>query len=142
MGKSNEAESEILLLQFNAVPIPGIADNAATPSTVLWASLYTGDPGEAGNQSTNELDYDGYARVAVARSPTGFTVVGSSVTLAAPVDFPEMTGGPGGIATHFAIGMDEEGGGTIRYSGTNEPEHLIQVGNIPRLKMGTTITED
>ncbi len=41
-----------------------IADNAATsPITNLYVSLHTGDPGEAGDQTTSEAAYTSYARV-------------------------------------------------------------------------------
>lgn len=143
MSKSNTFENDLLKLIFNGSGIANLADNAASsPLTNLYASLHTADPGEAGDQSTNEISYTGYARVAIARTAGGFTVSGSSVTLTAPVDFPEMTGGAGGTVTHFAIGTASSGTGKILYSGTTDPDHVIQTGNIPRLKTGTTITED
>lgn len=143
MSKSNTFENDILKLFFNGTAIANIADNAASsPATLLYASLHTADPGEAGNQSTNEISYTGYARTSIARTSGGFTVSGSSVTLTANVDFPEMTGGAGGTVTHFAIGTAASGTGKILYSGTTDPDHVIQTGNIPRLKTGTTITED
>lgn len=143
MSKSNTFENDLLALIFNATAIANIADNAATsPLTNLYASMHTSDPGEAGDQTTNEIAYTGYARVAIARTSSGFAVSGSSVTLAANVDFPEMTGGAGGTWTHFAIGTASSGTGKILYSGTTDPDHVIQTGNIPRLKTGTTITED
>jgi hypothetical protein len=143
MSKSNTFENDILKLFFNGTAISNIADNAASsPATVLYASLHTADPGEAGNQSTNEISYTGYARVSIARTSGGFTVSGSTVNLTANVDFPEMTGGAGGTVTHFAIGTAATGTGKILYSGTTDPDHVIQTGNIPRLKTGTTITED
>jgi hypothetical protein len=40
--------NDILQLILNAVPIPGIADNAATtPLTDLYVSLHSADPGAA-----------------------------------------------------------------------------------------------
>ena len=143
MSKSNTFENDLLKLIFNGGAIANLADNASSaPLTNLYASLHTADPGEGGSQSTNEISYTGYARVAIARTAGGFTVSGSSATLTSPVDFPEMTGGAGGTVTHFAIGTDASGAGKILYSGTTDPDHVIQVGNIPRLKTGTTITED
>ncbi len=67
MSKGNTFENDLLLLIFNATAIANIADNAsASPLTNLYVSLHTGDPGEAGSQTTNECAYTSYARVAVA----------------------------------------------------------------------------
>lgn len=143
MSKGNTFENDLLALIFNGTAIADLADNDATsPLTSLYASLHTSDPGEAGDQTTNEIAYTGYARAAITRDSGGFTVSGSSITLTANVDFPEMTGGAGGTVTHFAIGTAASGTGKILYSGTTDPDHVIQTGNIPRLKTGTTITED
>lgn len=58
MSKGNTFENDLLLLIFNATAIGNIADNAASsPLTNLYVSLHTGDPGEAGNQTTNECAY-------------------------------------------------------------------------------------
>lgn len=43
----------------------------------LYVSLHTDDPGAGGDQTTNECAYTSYARVAVARSAAGWTVVES-----------------------------------------------------------------
>jgi len=72
MSKSNAFENSLLKLIFNATAIANLADNAATsPLTNLYVSLHTADPGEAGDQSTNEVSYTSYARVAVARTTGG-----------------------------------------------------------------------
>src|ERR1035438_9604263 len=47
-------------------------DRAATSTTTtLWVALHTADPGNAGNQTTSEAAYTGYARIATQRSGTG-----------------------------------------------------------------------
>lgn len=146
MSKSNTFENELLLLLFNNTDIANIGDaagiqNSATAGS-LYLSLHTADPGEAGNQSTNEIAYTGYARQAVARSGAGFTVSGNSVTLTNNVDFPEMTGGAGGTVTHFAVGKEVSGATVILYSGTTDPDILVSSGVTPRLKQATSVTED
>lgn len=142
MSKGNTFENDLLKLIFNAVGIANLADDAASgPLTDLQLSLHTADPGEAGDQTTNECAYTSYARVAVARDNTGFTVSGNSVVLAANVDFPACTGGSE-TATHFAIGTAGSGAGKILYSGTVTPNIAISTGVTPRLTTGTTITED
>ena len=83
MSKGNTFENDILKLIFNATAIANIADNAASsPLTNLYASLHTADPGEAGDQTTNETSYTSYARVAVARTSGR----GSMSTLRRPGD--------------------------------------------------------
>lgn len=142
MSKGNTFENDLLALIFNATAIANIADDAASgPLTNLYASLHTGDPGEAGSQTTSECAYTSYARVAVARSALGWTVTGASVSPVGNIDFPVATGGSE-TATHFAIGTASSGAGKILYSGTISPNIPIVTGVQPRLSTATTITED
>lgn len=142
MSKGNTFENDLLLLIFNATAIANIADNAASsPLTNLYVSLHTGDPGEAGNQTTNECAYTSYARVAVARSGSGWTVTGNSVSPAANIDFPEATGGTE-TATHFGVGTAASGTGKLLYKGAISPNISISTGVTPRLTTATAITED
>jgi hypothetical protein len=143
MSKGDTFENDLLKAIFNATAIANLLDNASTsPLTSLYVSLHTADPGEAGSQTTNEIAYTGYARVAVARNSGGFTVTGSSVSPAANIDFPKMTGGAGGTVTHFAIGTASSGAGKLLYSGPVTPNLSVVNGAIPRLETGTAITED
>ena len=104
MSKGNTFENDLLQLIFNAVAIANIADNAAaSPLTNLYVSLHTADPGEGGDQTTNEATYTGYGRVAVARTSGGWTVSGNNVTNAAAITFGQCTAGSETL-THFAIG--------------------------------------
>ncbi len=120
MGKSDSMENGMLLLFFNNADFANIGDAAGLQNSAvagnLYVSLHTADPGEAGNQSTNEANYTSYARVAVARSGAGWTVLNNTVTNAAAVPFPACTGGANTI-THFGIGTDPSGSGTLLYSG-------------------------
>lgn len=142
MSKSNYLENAIQALIFNGVGIANIADQASvSPLAVLYVSLHTADPGEAGTQATNEATYTGYARVAVNRDGTGWQVTGNSVSPASNIDFPTGTGG-GGTATHFGIGTAPNGAGTLLYSGTLTPNITMGNGITPRLSTTGTITED
>lgn len=142
MSKGNTFENDFLKLIFNAVAIANIADNAATgPLTNLFVSLHTADPGEAGDQTTSEIVYTGYARVAVARTTGGLTVTGNSVSPAAAITFPEATGGTG-TATHFGIGTAATLGGKLLYKGPITPNIAISTGVQPELTVATAITED
>lgn len=143
MSKGNTFENDWMKLIFNAVAIANIADNAGTsPLTNLYVSLHTADPGEAGDQTTSETAYTGYARIPVLRTTGGWTVTANSVSPVANIDFGECTASPGGAITFFAVGTLITGTGKILYSGTVTPNITMAVGVIPRLKTTSTITED
>lgn len=143
MSKSNTFENDLLKLIFNGTAIANLADNAASaPLTNLYVSLHTSDPGEAGDQTSGEIAYTGYARVAVARAAGGWTITANSVSPTAPIEFGEMTGGAGGTATYAAIGTAATGTGKILYSGSLSPTIAVALGVIPRIKTTSTITED
>lgn len=142
MSKSDTFETGLLKLIFNAVTIVGIADNTATtPLTSLYVALHTADPGETGTQSTSEAAYTSYARVAVVRTTSGWTVTGNSVSPAVNIDFPACTGGSA-VATHFSVGVGASGSNTILYSGLLTQTIAVTNGVTPRLTTATAITED
>lgn len=143
MSKQNTFENDLLALIFNAAAIANIADNAASaPITNLYVSLHTADPGEAGNQSTNEISYTGYARVAVARTAGGWTVSGGLATNAAAITFGQCTAGSG-TATHVGIGTAVSGTGKLLYSGALTASLAISAGITPEFGAGELdITED
>lgn len=142
MSKGNTWENDLLLLTFNATAIANIADNAGTsPLTNLYVSLHTADPGEAGNQETNEATYTSYARVAVARTSGGWTVTDNSVSPVSNINFPAGTGGSGTV-THFGVGTAASGTGKLLYSGTVTPNIVTGSGVTPVLTTATAITED
>lgn len=142
MSKSNAFETDLLELIFNATGIPDLADNdATTPATNLYVSLHTADPTDAGDQSSSEVTYTSYARVAVARTAGGWTITGNSVSPAAAITFPAGTGGTG-TATHFGVGTASSGAGYLIYSGTITPNIVCGNGITPQLTTASTITED
>ncbi len=145
MSKTNACENSLLLLIFNNTDFALIGDaaglqNSATAGS-LYVSLHTADPGEAGDQSTNEIAYTSYARVAVARSGAGWTVTGNSVSPAATISFPAGTGGSG-TATHFGVGTSSSGAGVLLYKGAISPTIVCGNGITPQLTTATAITED
>ena len=142
MSKSNTFENDILALIFNATTIANLAINAtSSPLTNLYVALHTGDPGEAGDQTTSECAYGSYARVAVARNSGGWTVTGNSVSPTAVVAFPEATSGSE-TATYASIGVASSGASKILYKGALGVSIVITTGVTPRLKTTSTITED
>ncbi len=136
MSKGNTTEADFIAYTFNATAISWNA------SAILYVSLHTADPGEAGVQTTNEADYTGYARVAVTRNGAGWTVSTNTASNAAEVTFPECTGGANTI-THVAIGLASSGGSQILYKGALTAS--LEVSNLitPRFPIGTlTVSED
>jgi hypothetical protein len=146
MSKSNTWENGSLLLVFNNTNMANIGDatglRGSSTAGSFYLSLHTADPGEGGNQSTNEISYTGYARVAIARSGSGFAVSANTVATVANTDFGTMTAGAGGTATHWGIGTDASGTGTLLYKGALSPTILVSNGVTPRVNAGTCVTED
>lgn len=142
MSKGDTFENDLLKLIFNATAIANMADNAGTsPLTNLYVSLHTSDPGDSGDQTTNETGYTSYARVAVARSGSGWTVTNNSVSPAADIEFPACTGGTATI-THFGVGTASSSTGKLLYKGTLTPNISVSTGVVPIVDTDTTITED
>lgn len=145
MSATNGMENGVLLLYFNNTDHANIGDAAGLQNSAaagsFYLSLHTADPGEAGDQTTNETTYGSYARQAVARSSAGFTVSGNSCTLTATVAFPEATSGTATI-THFGLGTASSAAGNLLFKGTVTPNLSIATGVTPRLTTGTAITAD
>jgi hypothetical protein len=145
MSKSNVWENDLLLLLFNNTnsALHGDATGLRGSSTAgsYYMSLHTADPGEAGDQTTSEIAYTSYARVAVARTSGGFTVSGNAVSLAADVTFPAGSGGSG-TATHWGIGCSSSGAGKLLYKGAISPTIVTGSGVTPKLTAGSLVTED
>lgn len=142
MSKSDTFENQLLQLIFNGTAIANLAQNGVAPLANLFVALHTADPGEAGTQTTSEVVYTGYARVAVARTAGGWVVTGNSVSPVANIEFGEMTAGTPNTATHASIGTAASGAGTILYRGALTPPVAYNVGVIPRVRSTSTITEE
>lgn len=139
--KSNFLSNGVLNLVFCAQPIAGIAINAtSSPLTNLYFSLHTADPTAAGTQTSNEVAYTSYARVAVARTTGGFTLTAQSVSPVASVTFPTGTGGSG-TATFFAIGVAVSGATSLLYAGPLSASIVCGSGVTPQLTTATAVTE-
>ncbi len=141
MAKGSTFDNGFLKLIFNATNLALLADNTATaPLTSLYVALHTADPTAAGTQSSSEVTYTGYARVAVARTTGGWTVTTNSVSPAANISFPAGTGGSG-TATNFSVGTLLTGAGVILYTGAITPAIVTGNGVTPVLTTASTITE-
>lgn len=146
MSKGNTFENELLEHILNNADIALIGDatglRGSSADGNLYVSLHTANPDEAGDQETSEISYTGYARIAVTRDGSGWTVTANSASPAAPITFGAMSGGAGGTVTHFAIGTAASGTGKILYKGTVSPNIVVSNGVTPQLTTATAITED
>ena len=145
MSKSNALENAILELIFKGTTFADIAENDTTsPATSLYVTLHTADPGEAGTQATNETNYGSYDRVAVARSGSGWTVTGNTVTNAALVQFPQCTSGTATI-THVGVGLGATAASAtvLLYKGALSSSLSVSSGIQPQFAIGAlSIAED
>lgn len=136
MSKSNTTENDLMLFVFNATA------TSWDSATTLYVALHTADPGEAGNQSTSEANYTGYARVAVSRNAGGWTVSGNQASNTALLQFPQCTAGSS-TATHVSIGLASTGSTQILYSGALSSSLAISAGIQPQFSASTlVVTED
>jgi hypothetical protein len=141
MSMGNSTENAILLLIFNATAWADMAQNdGSSPATTITVALHTSDPGEGGTQSTNEISYTGYSRLAPNRDSGAWTVTDNSVSPAAALTFGEMTAGAGGTVTHFSVGTGVSN--FLLFSGTVTPNIVVANGVIPQLTTASAITLD
>lgn len=118
MNLCNSAETNLLKLLLNNTTWANIGDATGIVGSgaagSLYVSLHTADPGEAGDQTTSEATYTGYARVAVARTTGGWTVTNNQAVNAALIQFAACTAGTNTI-THFGVGRASSGTGELLF---------------------------
>lgn len=145
MSASNAFESDVLKLIFQNVNIANLGDatgvRGSSAAGNFYISLHTADPGEAGDQTTSEATYTGYARVAVVRSSGEWTVSGTAPTQVAnanAVNFALCTGGSNTI-THFSVGRDISGAGEIIVSAALTASLAVSNGITPSFAAGQLV---
>lgn len=139
MSMTNAAEQALLDLLFLNTDWTNIGDagglqNSATAGS-FYISLHSANPDETGDQTTSEVAYTSYARVAVARSAGGWSRTGSTISNTALVQFPQCSGGSA-TATHFGIGTDSSGAGNLLMSGALTSSLSISNGIQPQFAAG------
>lgn len=132
--------TDLLKLIYQGTTITGLARDDLSPLTSLYMALHTSDPGAAGTQSTSEVTYTGYIRVAVPRDVTGFTVTDNVMNPTQTLEFGEMTGGTNQTATHMTIGTAASGGGKVLARFTLSPSIDLKNAVTPRLRTTTSLT--
>jgi hypothetical protein len=147
VSKSNAWETAYLQLLFQNTNAANIGDapglRGSTVAGSFYIALHTADPGEAGDQTTSEIAYTSYARVAVARSAGSWAVAGAVASNVNAITFPAGTGGAG-TATWASIGVASAGASMIIARGPVAPNIVCGNSITPQLPAGTgfTHTED
>lgn len=137
MPKSTATCNSILALIFNATAWADIAENdSSTPATNLYLSLHTANPGAGNNQTTNETAYTNYARIAVARTTSGWDVPSGGATANAALAQFAQCGVTGATITHVAIGTASSGAGTVLYAGELSSSLAVANGTQPQFAAG------
>ncbi len=136
MSIGNTTENDLCELIFKGTALSWAS------ATDLYLALHTADPGESGSQTTSEATYTSYARIAVARSGSGFTVTNNTATNAALAQFPQCTGSSNTI-THVSIGTASSGTGQIIASGALSSSLSVSTGIQPQFAANAlTFTHD
>lgn len=145
MSKSDTWESGLLSLLFKNTPFTLVGDAAGLLASAgagsLYLSLHTADPGEAGDQTTSEATFTDYARKAVARDGTNWTVSGGQVSNALDVLFVACTGGSNTI-TYFGVGTSSAGAGKLLYSGALTNPLAVSNGITPKIAAGGVVVTE
>lgn len=146
MGKTNTFETSLLEHIFKNLAIANIGDatgvRGSSTAGNLYISLHTSDPGEAGDQTTNEATYGSYARVAVARSGTYWDVTSGVASNVSAISFAACSSGTNTI-THVGIGTASSGAGSLLWSGALGASLAVSTGVTPQFAAGQlTVSED
>jgi hypothetical protein len=142
-GKGNNNSILYLGAIFQAVftGVPSLLANAGSPLTNLYVSLYTANPGASGNQTSNEAAYTSYARVAVARTVSGWSISSETIANVAAVTFPACTGGTE-TENYVGIGTLATLAGNLLWFGQLTTPLAVSAGITPSFAIGAlTITE-
>ncbi len=143
MSKSNLCETATLKLILQNIAFANVGDTggllpSAAPGN-LYLALYTSDPTDADTGS--EATFGAYARQAIVRSASGFTVTGDVGSNAALIAFAEATSGSDNItfiAIHTAVT-----GGDMLFHGAMGTARLVDTGTTLEFAIDAiTITED
>jgi len=134
--KGNTNSINFLKLVFQAVNWANIADNTATsPLTNLFVSLHTADPTATGSQTSSEAAYTSYARVAVARTASGWSISGETISNVGAITFPACTGGSE-TETFVGVGTLVSGAGVLLWAGPLTAGLAVSNGITPSFAAG------
>ncbi len=138
-GLTNAAETNLLALLFTNVAWANVGDvSGLQPSATagsMYIGLHTSDPGETGDQTTNEGAYTSYARIAVARSAAQWTVTNDTCENDNAITFAQATGGSE-TETHFGVGSALSGTGNLFIKGALNSSLAVSSGITPEFAAG------
>lgn len=141
MSATNVFENGLLSLIFENANYANVGDatglRGSTTAGVFYVSLHTADPGETGDQTTNETAYTNYLRSggSVARSTAGWTVASGVAENDSAITY--ATGGASGATlTHFGIGSDSSGTGNLFLKGALSASLAVSSGVTPSFAAG------
>lgn len=134
MSMSNATETDLLKLIFNNTNFANVGDatglRGSSTAGLFYIALHTADPGEAGDQTTSEATYTGYARKSMGRSTVDFTVSGNTVSNATAQAFAACSGGSN-VLTHFSLGVASSGASEMICSGALTASLAVSNGITP-----------
>lgn len=142
-AKSTAASQGFLRLFLRNEDFTGLGDAGGLRGSVVAGSVYitlhTGDPGVGGTQSTFEISYTGWSRVAVARSTLAWNSSGDEISNASAITFPLNSGGTSPVATWATVGLDAAGAGIYLWRGPLSPNLPCNAGTSPGLPAGAIV---
>lgn len=136
----NDFENVLALLLFNNTGIANIGDATGLPGSAGAGStqlaLATSALVETDTLLTaNEVAYTGYVRPTQARSGSGWTVSGDTVSNAALIQFGEMTAGGPDTVVHLGLGFLATGN-VLRLHQDLNADLVINNGVNPQFAIG------
>lgn len=139
MPMSTAFRQSLSLLVFQNTNVANVGDatglRGSSTAGSLYVSLHTADP-SAGNQSTSECAYTGYARVGLARSSSGWDVSSGVSSNHSATTFGTKTGGSDETATHVGIGVGSSGSTVLLFSYQLDSPISIINGSTPSFPTG------
>lgn len=139
MSATNVFENGLLSLIFENANYANVGDatglRGSTTAGSFYISLHTANPNETGSQTTSEAAYTSYARQAVARSTSGWTVASGTADNDAAIGFPPSGSGPE-TETHFGVGSDASGAGNLFLWGALTSSLVVNPGITPSFAAG------
>lgn len=129
--KGNTQSQKLLDLVYQAAAWANLADNAGTsPITNIYAELHTATTSASSAQNTSEATYTSYARVAIARTSSGFHRTNQTESNVAAITFPACTGGSSTV-TDGSTGTASTSTGTLLHGGPLASSLAITSGITP-----------
>ena len=140
MSATNLFEDDLLDLIFTNIAAPNVGDaSGLQPSATagsFYISLHTGNLADSDSaQTVNEAAYTSYARKAVARSTSAWTVAAGVVDNDTAITFPQATGGSE-TETYMGIGSALSGTGVLQMYGALTASLAVSSGITPEFAAG------